>query len=85
MKIKMLTQDNCPKCIVLDEFLDKGLGNEYKDSIEVIHRKKNEKEFVTLVRKHRIMSTPVLIAGDNVLRDTSAENVVEFLKKHQNE
>lgn len=78
-KIQMLTQDNCPKCIILDQFLENGLNDEYKDQIEVIHRSNDEKLFMSLARKHGIMATPALICGDEVLVDTSEAKVKDFL------
>lgn len=76
-KIKMLTQDNCPKCITLKLFLE---INEYIDDIEIVKREDNPKLFMALARKHGIMATPALIAGEMVLRDTSSANVSVFLK-----
>lgn len=82
MKIKMLTQNNCPKCIALEQFLEKGLKNKYKDDIQIIHRSVDEDLFMQEVEEHGIMSTPVLIAGSDVLRDTAPSKVSEFLKKN---
>ena len=82
MKIKMLTQDKCPKCIVLEQFLEKGLRNKYKDEIEIIYRSVSEDLFMQEVQEHGIMATPALIANGQVLRDTSPSKVSEFLKKH---
>ena len=82
MKIKMLTQDNCPKCIILEQFLEKGLRNKYKDDIQIIHRSVNEELFMQEVEEHGIMATPALIADGDVLVDTSPSKVSEFLKKH---
>ncbi|QIK57138.1 glutaredoxin [Erysipelothrix sp. HDW6A] len=81
-KIKMLTQDNCPKCIALKSFLELGLRNKYQDDIEVVKREEQADAFMDLVQKHKIMATPVLIAGDAVLADTSPSKVAEFLKEH---
>ncbi len=81
-KIKMLTQDNCPKCIALKSFLELGLRNKYQDDIEVVKREEQTDAFMDLVQKHKIMATPVLIAGDAVLADTSPSKVAEFLKEH---
>lgn len=82
MKIKMLTQNNCPKCIALEQFLEKGLKNKYKEDITIIHRSVDEDLFMHEVEEHGIMSTPVLIAGSEVLRDTTPSKVSEFLKKN---
>ena len=81
-KIKMLTQDNCPKCIALKSFLELELRNKYQDDIEVVKREEQTDAFMDLVQKHKIMATPVLIAGDAVLADTSPSKVAEFLKEH---
>ena len=78
----MLTQDNCPKCIALKSFLELGLRNKYQDDIEVVKREEQTDAFMDLVQKHKIMATPVLIAGDAVLADTSPSKVAEFLKEH---
>ena len=82
MKIKMITQDNCPKCIALEIFLEKGLRNKYKDDIQIIHRSEEEELFMQEVEEHGIMATPALIAGSEVLRDTAPSKVSEFLKKY---
>lgn len=79
-KIKMLTQDNCPKCIALKSFLELGLRNKYQDDIEVIKREDQTEVFMDLVQKHGIMATPVLIAGNEVLADTSPSKVADFIK-----
>lgn len=82
MKIKLLTQNNCPKCMALELFLEKGLRNKYKDHIEIIHKSENEDKFMQEVEEHGIMATPALIAKDDVLVDTSPSKVSEFLKKN---
>lgn len=81
-KVKMLTQDNCPKCVALKSFLEMGLRNKYADNIEVVKREEKNEEFMDLVKKHDIMATPALVIGDDVLLDTSPSKVSEFLEKH---
>lgn len=79
-KIQMLTQDNCPKCVSLKQFLELGLKNKYADHIELVKREENPELFMALVKKHDIMSTPALVAGDNVLYDTSVSKVPSFIE-----
>lgn len=81
-KIIMLTQNNCPKCVVLDTYFKEGLKGRFDDAITVVHRDQQSKEFMRLVRSHGIMATPALISGDDVLHHPSKDNVVEFLEKH---
>ncbi len=79
-KIKLLTQDNCPKCVQLQQFLEYGLRNQYVDNIEVIKKEEKKKEFFQLVKEHGLMSTPVLIYEDQVLVNMKPSSVSEFLK-----
>lgn len=81
MKVTMLTQNNCPKCTALKQFLTLGLRNKYADDIEVLNREDDEERFMSLVKKHNIMSTPVLIHEDEVLVDTAPSKVSDFLAK----
>lgn len=82
MTVKMLTQDNCPKCMALEQFLEKGLRNKYKNDIQIIHRSENEDLFMQEVQEHGIMATPALIANGDVLVDTTPSKVSEFLKEN---
>ncbi|QIK69701.1 glutaredoxin [Erysipelothrix sp. HDW6C] len=81
-KVKMLTQDNCPKCVALKSFLEMGLRNKYAEDIEIVKREDNPKAFMELVEKHDLMATPVLIAGDDVLLDTTPSKVSVFLERN---
>lgn len=81
-KVKMLTQDNCPKCVALKSFLEMGLRNKYAEDIEIVKREDNPKAFMELVEKYDLMATPVLIAGDDVLLDTTPSKVSVFLERN---
>lgn len=81
-KVKLLTQDNCPKCVQVKQFLELGLRNQYKDNIEIIKKEEQESAFFDLVRKFHLMSTPVLIFEDDVLVDLTPTKVSQFLKNH---
>lgn len=76
-KIILLTQEVCPKCHVLKQFLG---GRDYDE----VKREDDPKRFMALARKHGIMATPALIAGDSVLMDTKKELVDDFFEKHGN-
>ena len=78
----MLSQKNCPKCRVLEEYLKMCLKDRYVNDIEVVMREDNEKSFMNYARKYGIMATPALIAGDNVLHSPSNEDALDFLEKH---
>lgn len=81
--IYLLTQDNCPKCNVIKQFIDKGLSDVEKAKIQIVHRQSDEKLFMELVTKHNIMSTPVLVGDDGcVLVDASISNVRDFVLSH---
>lgn len=79
-KVKILTQDRCPKCVALKSFLEKGLRNKYEENLEEVKREDNSSEFMELVEKHGIMATPALIYEDQVLFDTSPSKVTEFME-----
>lgn len=81
-KIIMLTQNNCPKCVVLEEYLKNGLDNKYEEYIERISKEKRSKDFMALARRNGIMATPALIIGESVLINPNSENVLGFLKEH---
>ena len=81
-KIQILTQDNCPKCIALDQFLTFGLKNRYQDKIEMVKREDNEALFMKIVKKHGIQSTPALVYGDAVLVNGEPSKVVDFIEKN---
>ena len=81
-KILILTQDHCPKCVVLEQFLRVGLKNEYIENIEYVKREDNESLFMKLVRKHGIQSTPALVCGDELLVNTEPSKVIEFIEKN---
>lgn len=83
-KVKFLTQDNCPKCVSLKQFLELGLRDKYVEHIEYIKKEENEKEFFALVRKYKLMSTPILIYGDDVLLNPTPTTVSAFLEKYFN-
>ncbi len=80
--IKILSQKNCAKCILLEEILNNYLKGEYNKNIEYISREDNYHEFMKLARNHGIMATPALIAGDFVLMDIKQSKVEAFLKEH---
>ena len=81
-KIIMLTQDNCGKCIVLDEYLKNGLNDQYKDIIKVVHMGQDPKLFMSLARTHGVMATPALIAGDHALLDPNPSNTQDFIEEN---
>ena len=81
-KIQILTQDHCPKCSVLEQFLSVGLKNKYKENIEYVKREDNETLFMKLVRKHGIQSTPALVCGEELLVNTEPSKVIEFIEKN---
>ena len=78
-KVQLLTQDRCPKCVALKNFLEKGLRNKYSDDVVEVKREIDRQEFMALVEKHGIMATPVLIYEDQVLVDTTPSKVTDFL------
>ena len=78
----MLTQDNCPKCMALKNFLELGCRNKYEDNIEIVKRENNEAAFKKIVLEYGILATPVLIADGEVLTDTNPSKVTAFIEKH---
>lgn len=80
----MLTQDNCPQCIALKNYLDLGLRGSYNEHIEIVKREDNPDYFMELVEKHDIMGTPALIADNGeVLRDCTVSAVKPFLDQNK--
>lgn len=77
--IQILTQDQCPKCENLKKYLELGLKGKYNDQIEFIHRQSNPQRFNELVEKYQVQSTPVMIKGEEILRDTNPSKVNAFL------
>lgn len=84
-EVMMLTQDQCTHCTSLKMFLTYGLKDKYADRIETVHRQNEPEQFMALVRQFQVASTPVLISGDEVLRDCSPSKTIAFLKKHLGE
>ncbi|WP_166082919.1 thioredoxin family protein [Erysipelothrix anatis] len=81
-KIKMLTQDNCAKCVTLKQFLELGLRNKYAADIEIVKKENNPEAFMKLALDNDIMATPALIADGDVLLDVAPSKVTAFLEKH---
>lgn len=81
-KILILSQDSCPKCVVLDQYLKQGLNNQFEDDIEYVTREQDGKLFMSLARHHGIMATPALIIGQDVLLTPDPSNTLAFLEKH---
>lgn len=80
--IYLLTQDGCPKCDAIKQFITKALGNSYLEKIKIVHRTENEELFRQLVKDNNIMSTPVLIADNDILLNPTISNVKEFIDKN---
>lgn len=80
--IKILSQQVCPKCDQLFQYLKFGLQDKYKDQIEIIKREDNPELFNEYVSKFQIMGTPAIVINDEVLKDCSPLNTANFLKKH---
>lgn len=77
----MLTQDNCPKCMALKNYLELGLRNKYAEHIEVVKREDDPERFKSIALEYGIMATPVLIGGGEVLVDTNPSKVNAFFEK----
>lgn len=80
--IYLLTQDKCPNCEMLKAYLQKGLRGAYDAEIQIVHRQTDPELFMNLVQKHKIMSTPAMVAGDDVLHSAGMSNVKAFLDAH---
>ena len=81
MKIEILTQDNCPKCGSLKMYVTHGLAEEHRNKVEWVHKETNPKRFQELVEQHEIMTTPAIIVGEQVLRETTPLQIESFLKE----
>lgn len=81
-RIILLTQDSCPKCVVLEHYLVHGLNNRYETSIDIIKRESNPKMFMNYARRLGIMATPALIVDGDVLTNPDSSNTLAFLEKH---
>lgn len=80
MKVQMLTQTPCPKCDNLKMFLKMGLGDKYKEDIEIVHAQEQPEYFNELAKKFGVQSTPALVFGDEILRDCMPPKAEEFLR-----
>ena len=80
MKVQMLTQTPCPKCDNLKMFLKMGLGDKYQDDIEIVHAQDKPEQFNELAKAFQVQSTPVLIFGEEILRDCAPPKAEEFLR-----
>jgi glutaredoxin-like protein NrdH len=81
-KAFLLTKDNCPQCVQLKMFLKMALRNQYEGQLELVHLETQPAVFADLVKKHKILATPAIIYGDEVLRGFEPQPVVNFLVKH---
>lgn len=79
--IKILSQNVCPKCDQLFQYLKFGLQDKYADKIEIIKKEEQTTEFNAYVSKFQIMATPAIIVGDHVLKDCTPLNVAKFLSE----
>ncbi len=80
--IKILSQQVCPKCDQLFQYLKFGLQNKYADKIEIIKKEDNLTEFMALVSEYEIMATPAIIVNGKVLKDCTPLNVAKFLSEN---
>jgi hypothetical protein len=81
-KAFLLTKDNCPQCVQLKMFLKMALRNQYEHELELVHLESSPDLFKDLVSKHKILATPAMIYGDDVLRGFEPQPVVNFLVKY---
>lgn len=81
-KIIMLTQKNCAKCVVLEEYLENGLQGQYENDMVRITREQHQNEFMKLARRNGIVATPALLIEDKVLVNPNPDNVLDFLKEN---
>lgn len=81
-KIKILTQNNCSKCIALKSYLEMGLRNRYAEDIEYVKREDDPEGFMEYVQQFDIMATPAIICDNAVLKDTAPSKVNTFLSEN---
>lgn len=75
MELIILSQQTCPKCVGLKNYLKQGLDLDYKE----IMLEENPEKFRELVAKFGVRTTPVLIKGEEFLIDCSPSKVNDFL------
>ena len=80
MEILLVTQNNCPNCDKLKMFLKFGLKGKYDNYIKEVSKQNSENHFAEIVENNGIQSTPAIIIGDMVLKDTQPSKVKEFLE-----
>lgn len=61
-------------------YITHALGEAYLKNIEWVHEQENPERFTALAEKHQVMTTPVIINGEDVLHQTTPLKVQEFLK-----
>ncbi len=80
--IYLLTQNDCPQCESIKQFLKHGLAGKYDGAIEIVNRQEDEDRFMSMVSEHSVRTTPCLIAGEDLLRQPTIGNIEEFIKSH---
>lgn len=80
--ITILSQEVCPRCVQLYQYLKFAKQDKYKDQIKIIKKEDAPAEFQELAAKFQIMATPAMIVGENVLKDCTPSNVDTFLKQY---
>jgi glutaredoxin-like protein NrdH len=81
-EIILLSKPDCPQCQSLKMFLKFALNNRYEANIEIVDKEANLEQYLELVQKHHVLSLPVLIAQDEVLRKCEPSATTSFLQKH---
>ena len=81
-QVIMLTKNGCPQCVAAKMVLEKALQNKYASNITTINKETQTQEFETLVQQHGILSLPVFICNNTVLKNTSPSNIIAFFNQH---
>jgi glutaredoxin len=81
-KVIMLSKADCTKCAQANLILEKVLNNKYNNHIQFVKKEEHAEVYEKLVAKHNVMSLPVFIAGEHVLKDVTPTTLTGFLKTY---
>ena len=76
----MLSKADCVKCMQANMILERVLNNKYSSYINVVKKEQDQQTYDDLVVKYNIMSMPVFISVDTVLKEVNPNTLITFLK-----
>jgi hypothetical protein len=81
-KVYVLTQDQCPNCHALHQFLQLALKDKYAPHIIKVHKSIDEALYRELVSMYNIKETPSLIYQDEIIQGFKPQITLDLFQKH---